>query len=261
MRNALLFCGTFLACVVALLNLNSSSPDNVDSLIQAMDGDILCKPGGGNWADPQESAIVIVTDHDCPACVASRDLDAELTSYGKANDISVYRIRQGTSFSESPSEVGTREMTADLRKFGVVSLPTFMRVRSDGLIESMWTGSVPNEDHNRVFDSIVSGRSLDRFERISSSEFNQYPKDNGYQIIAISEIGLREGTPTKVIPAGEIGTRARYELDRDVLTFVDCDSSLNPGSCQNAALLLLKQGFNVVMIGLPKRQNFCAPKG
>jgi hypothetical protein len=134
--------------------------------------------------------------------------------------------------------------------------PTFLRVSSEGTVESRWFGTVPADRRKAVLDSITDGTSLESYRWAPASEFDQLLRSDHVQLIGLSEHG-RPGS--KVMPLTEIDARWRYELDPNLRTVLDCGSARMPVECQDAAMFLSKSGFkDVVAVGLPRRPTACA---
>jgi hypothetical protein len=252
----------FLAAITAiLLSYNRIPSAPLPNGLQAVVGDSLCRPDGQAWTAAGRIAVVIVTSPTCAACLASRDFASDLAAMASNSGIPIYYVFDATKEKDSSQPRGANTFYTNLASFGIANTPTFIRVDERGMIKSMWTGSVPQDETDRVLDSILNGKSLDAYETITASELDSRLVENGKmagaQILAFSEIGRRLGASTKRIPPNELDVRAEYELTRDSPVFVDCGSTLSPGDCQQSALVLKKKHFDVVAVGLPKRSASC----
>ena len=108
---------------------------------------------------------------------------------------------------------------------------------------AIWTGAVPSVGRERVALELLSGSTLPLYTRINRSEVETYAKrDGGYQAIGLGHRASSEFTGERyyVIPLDELTVRARYELQPDVTTFVDCTTAGSPFECQEDLLTLAK---------------------
>jgi hypothetical protein len=229
--------------------------------IEAQPGDVICRHDGEPWSKAGALAFVIVTSPStCSACRASLDFGDELCAYGRAHSIPVYYVVPNRSAADSGAleikSTGRVVLREDLTEFGIVNLPTYLRVDNFGVIRSMWTGTVSPAAHDEITESLVSGSSLEAYQTISSDELQGYINKAEVQLLALSELNRRPGS--KMIPFSEMDVRAHYELDSNLVTIVDCQTTLHPSQCQAAARMLVKSRFKkVVVAGLPKRVSDC----
>jgi hypothetical protein len=250
-----------LACTLAIsVIIHRNSGERGQWLVDATVGDRVCRQGGKPWAPEGSKAFVIVTSPICGACRLSKDFSDELYAYGKRNGIPVfYVVGERSSLDLGAHEIastGAFVLRANLSRFGIMQEPTFLRVSSEGIVESRWFGTVPAGRRKDVLNSITEGTSLESYQRAPASEFDQLLKSERIQLIALSEHG-RPGS--KLIPLNELDARWRYELNPNLRTLLDCSTAQIPVQCEDAAILLSKSGFNdVVAVGLPKRPTACA---
>jgi hypothetical protein len=232
-----------------------------DAFVEAMVGDVVCRPDGNAWAGRGSTAFVIVMSPKCGACQATRDFSEEIDSYGKDHKLPIiYILPSRPDLDAGAAELsasGKTVLRANLHDFGVIHMPTYLRVDSSGVIQSRWTGSVATALRGEVFASLVVGSSLDAYQVIPATEMDAYASRPRAQILALSELNKRPGS--RVIPFSELDIRAKYELERDATTLIDCGTTLHPWQCQEAAMDLAKARFaEVVVVGLPARSNTCS---
>jgi hypothetical protein len=236
-------------------------PTDDQPYVQAFVSDKVCRPDHKPWTSKGSSALIFVTSAKCAACQASKPFDEQLFDHETGLGIPVfYLIPLGVANDEAAEDLrksGRMVFRQDLADFGITHLPTFLRVDDQGTIQSIWTGSVSSDQHDAVFASLVLGSSLEGYKTMSEAEAASYWDRPETQVIGLSDIGRRPHM--KIIPPDELELRAKYELSKELVTLVDCGTTLLPGTCQNEARMLKKGGFReVFVVGLPVRSNVCA---
>jgi hypothetical protein len=232
--------------------------------VDAMEGDRVCRPGYEAWAKPGSQAFVIVASATCGACLAVKSFDEEIYQYAVAHMMPVFYV-----LSDKPeNRERERELVSwkrsvlrvhSLLDFGLARVPTVARVDHRGVIQSRWTGTVPDGQHDAVFASLTSGRGIQTYARIASSELRSFVASRHAQVLAFSELNKDPTIVAKIIPPAEVYVRARRELNPDTVTVVDCGSILNPAFCQDAGINLAVAHFReVVLSGLPDRPAVCS---
>jgi hypothetical protein len=239
-------------------------PQAVGGRVEAREGDRLCKPNGEAWPSGPEGALILLTSSKCPACTANRSFDDEVDAESSKRGITVYY-----SLSDRPENI---ERAADLARAGkqvvtvkqkdlpIYRTPTAIRINSHGTILAMWTGTVAASNHDAVLTSLISGITIQGYKTIPVSDASgrQYSE---FQILGFSAMtGIPETKRSrKIIPAGQVATRATFEIPSDTPgILVDCTSTLAQSACQEVAMSLAKlQRRNVVAVGLPEIQTGC----
>jgi hypothetical protein len=256
---------TFSAMVFFLVTArkpSSAVPDLLDGGLQAVVGDRVCRSDGKPWAAAGSQAFVMVESPQCVSCAVTQPFSERLYAYARKNGMpAVYVLPADRRIDREVAEMvsgGKTVIREDLSAFGVIDMPTFMRVSHEGVVKSKWTGTIVKERESEVFDSLVTGTGLDSYGVMTPADLEDPAKSAGMQVLALSSIGTQGRKPSAVIPFNEVSIRSRYELDPDTPTVVDCGTSLSPGECQRAAFLLVKSDFNKVMVsGLQSRRNDC----
>jgi hypothetical protein len=193
----------------------------------------------------------------------AKPFSEEVFEYGHAHNIPVVYVVPSRSESDDGSAElrnrGREVLRENLGRFGIVHLPSYVRVDSQGVIQSIWTGTVSSAKHNMVFASIVSGNSLEQYKSINRNELSDYlAKEPEAQMLGLSEIGKASGMTS--LPFDELGVRAKYELDKTRPVVIDCKTALEPLACQDAGMRLVKEDFqHVVVVDLERRTSDCEP--
>ncbi len=228
--------------------------------IDAMEGDILCHPQQKEWTGHKPAALVVVTSGICSACVASKEFDQEVSEYFRNQGLPTYYVLpQNDRSNESARDLaalGKNVIRANLNSFGVTGVPTLLRVDRGGRIVTKWTGTASPSNRERIFNAFVRGSSLESYETIPESDLAAYSRTSGMDVIALSGVKSGAGVPEKLIPVSELATRARYELSTDRIAVIDCATSLTR-SCDEAAIILVKEGFKVIAAGMLPHKRVC----
>jgi hypothetical protein len=233
------------------------------NFIEAGTGDTVCRADDKPWAAAGATTVVLVSTSTCQVCLANRSFEEILYEACRLRGIPVVYVLPEVAASDDRAKelntMGRTVLRVNLLEFGISRVPTALRVDSRGIVQSVWTGTVPLDSRGEVLDSIVSGPSLQAYQRVSPSEAATYAAHD-YQVLALT--GIRGPIPIPgermIIPANEVAARAKYELDPNRGVLVDCASARNPKSCQEAAVTLLKEHFKrVLAVGLPARPNHC----
>jgi hypothetical protein len=223
--------------------------------VQAVAGDVISRPDKKPWARPGARALIVVGSSRCMACTASKPFSEVLYGHAQSLGIPFYYVFPKDSSSDEAANalavMGRAVIRMAPAALGVAFIPAFLRVDSRGVIESRWTGTVPEKGYDRILASLVSGRSLEDYGVIRQSDFDAYAKRPDVQVLTLSGIGEKPGVAAKRIPAGEVMDRADYELDSNLLTLVDCATTLRAFDCQNVAMWLAKKNYRVIAVGLP----------
>ena len=237
--------------------------NSAEAYIDAREEDSLCRPDRKAWNNSKKGAFVIAAIAGCPACEVAKPLEARIEDYGRVHEIpTFYVVNAGAKDEKLAIELkaaGKVVLRIEPRVFGVTKVPTFMRVDDGGNIQAMWVGA-PREQHleDEAFGLVTAGRTSRGYDVISPSELPAYVANPGYQILALSEMGLRKTKRAKVLPLRDLYIRARYELSPDLGVVVDCGSAPSAAACQEAAIILAARDFrHVVAAGLPHRSRFC----
>jgi hypothetical protein len=241
--------------------ISANAEVSINDYIEASVGDSLCRPGGGPWARAGQGAFVIVTSATCGACTSSKEFDEKLYDYGITHAMPVvYILADRQEHDERARELkssGRTVLRTRLTSLGVMRLPTFLRIRSSGVIESKWTGIVPPGRQESIFESITVGTSKEQYQRMSGADALRFVEEHPEaQRLALSDhvTDLRGGL--MVIPDNELSVRARYELNPTLPVVVYCGTG-TPRSCQQAAILLAELQFRVAAVNLPPYHSHC----
>jgi hypothetical protein len=194
--------------------------------------------------------------------MTTKPFEEELYQYCLAHAIPVYFVlperQDSDEWDRELTQSGRRVIRQKLTSFGVSRIPAILRVSGQGTVKYMSTGAVGRDRRDAVFAALTSGASVPTYELIAERDVASYARGPHIQILGLSEIGRREGIPYMDIPFGELGLRAKYELNSDEVTIVDCGTTLSAMDCQSAALTLVNLRFRKVMVaGLPKRVVRC----
>ena len=225
--------------------------------IEVAVGDRICRPDHNPWASVRSSAYAIVGAAACAACRESRPFEEELFEYARSQGLKTYYVlsadREDDERASELKAEGRTVLRMQATDLGISRIPTFLRISADGVIESMWSNSVPRTVHDEVLAGVTQGRMQEYF-RSAASELPKYISDSSYQMVALSKIGRREDSRAIVMPFKDLIVRARYELQRNRPVAIDCGSLLSTLSCQMGAMDLSKLKFSkVVAVGLPSR--------
>jgi hypothetical protein len=193
-------------------------------------GDLVCRPGGQPWSEPGSSALIIATSSTCPACRVGKPFDDEIADYWRSRGLAVFYVlapkRENEARARELSAAGGSVIREEPRDLGIRSVPTIMRVDARGVVQSIWTGTVPESEHDAVFASLVSGSSLQGYRTVPGGAVPDYARDSNVQLLTLSPRGQRPGLVYKTIPVNELAVRAKYELDRGRTTLLGCPSGL-----------------------------------
>ncbi len=234
--------------------------------IDAMEGDRLCRPDGGAWASPGSTAFVFAVSATCSACTATKTFDEEVYEYAMARRLPVYfalsERQENRSRVQELTSAGRKVVRVkSLQDLGLARIPTIARVDDHGVIQSRWTGTVPENEHDAVLASVTSGQGMQTYRRIEQSEMKRFALARHAQVLAFSGLTSDPELVTKIIPAAEVYIRAKHELDPNIVTVIDCASTLSAHTCQEAGLNLAIAHFReVVVSGLPARPSVCPTK-
>ena len=265
-RSRVVVFGALLFVVWFTWEVNHKSVSNQNGSNQYVDaniGDYVCRPDHKPWAAPDQNAVVLVSTASCSACELNKPFEEDVFEYCQAHNIPVFYVLETTSDNDARARElvmsGRTVVRHDLKSFGITRLPTALRVKGSGKVESMWTGTVSHARHDSVLASVVSGSSLQSYRRIELSEINSY-SNRGLQLLALSAISgqVTFNGVKKIIPVGELSVRAPYELNPRIGTVVDCGSTLVPMQCQSALITLAKlQYTELIAAALPSRRENC----
>jgi thiol-disulfide isomerase/thioredoxin len=224
-------------------------------------GDTLCRADHRSWASPGSSALVIVGASYCPACQAAQPFEEQLNQYGENHDIPVFYVFSQDARNDALAiqlrQAKRTVIRANLRVLGVRRTPSFLRVDDQGIVQSMWTNSIPPGTESEVLAGLATGH-LETYDKVSAAELAAYLTDSNYRILALSEIGHDLAPRASVIPFSELGVRAKYELNPEQRIVLDCGTALSPLACQQAAIVLSQMRFKqVIAVGLPPRRPGC----
>jgi len=253
-----IMCSGVLSCVGC--HSAARPPETRINHLDATEGDILCRPGGGFWGVKGSQAILIVASGTCGSCQADLPFEERLSNSAREHAIPVYYVlanRESNRGRIKELRSGGRNVIAvqSLQQFGIARVPTVARVDASGRILSSWTGNVQGKDFDRVLDSILRGAGLQEYQRISQDEMRKRVAAAHTQVIAFSE--TRDlSVPAKIIPPGQVYVRARREMNPDQGTIIDCTRVHDTLSCQDAALELTMANFrDVAVAGLDGRHT------
>jgi hypothetical protein len=226
-----------------------------DEPVQAVDGDLVCRPDGSPWASKSTSAFVLVTSPTCGACQLAKSFDDEVYAYATRNAMPVYYLLPVGKTSDSATSdlkrAGRVVLRTNLGRFGASRLPTFLRLSYEGRVQSKWTGTVPAWRHDEVLTSITVGRSLEHYQTIVPAQLSAASVRSDVQVLTLSRLPEAAGVTSVWIPFSELSVRAAYELDPRRTTLIDCGTTLKASTCQDAAIFLAKERFDVITVGLP----------
>jgi thioredoxin-related protein len=225
-------------------------------------GDRVCRPDGGEWATKSRRAIIIVTSATCPSCQQNRVFEEHLYRECRRARIPIFYIlaespEQRARASELRSE-GRNVLQTNLAALGFTRTPTIAAVDRRGVILAMWVGNVPARQQEEILGNLASGVGGQLCERIRRADLKSRATSAApRQILALAEPSSRSlfpGIRYQVIPLDEIGVRAQYELNPEIVTFVDCSTARSPWDCQEALLTLKVLGFRrLIAVDLPRR--------
>jgi hypothetical protein len=226
-------------------------PKSSMNRLDAVEGDVLCRPGGKPWGLKGSEAILIVASGTCDFCQADIPFEESLWRTAKTESIPVYYIladrdSNRNRIRELRSSGRTVMVVKSLRQFGLARVPTIARVDDSGRVLSKWTGNVTAGNNGRVMESILHGTGLQRYESISEEEMKGRAASAQAQVLAFSSLHL--SVPSTVMRPADVDVRARREMNPHVSTIVDCTRVRNALSCQDAALELRMADFREVAV-------------
>ena len=252
-------------CAVALLFFSLPGFEGCGSAVRpfeskashsdAVEGDILCRPGGAPWGVRGSEGILIVASGTCGSCQADIPFEERLWSNAQERAIPVYYVmaeRDSNRDRIKELRSGGRSVIAveSLQQFGIARVPTIVRVDNVGRILSKWTGNVLKKDSERVMNSILYGTGLQQYQRISQDEMRKRvarvlarPGSRLFRILVATH-----SCPRGIIPPAEIYVRARREMNPNLETVIDCTKVRDTLSCQDAALELIMADFRGVAV-------------
>ncbi len=237
-----------------------SAESPVKPYVEGGVGDVVCRPDGHLWTSSGD-AFVIVGSATCAACSLSKPFEEELDDYAKQHGIPIFYVLangpQGDQRERELRAQGKTVIRTNLHDFGITGIPAFLRVNDRGVIQSMRSGTVPNDVHEKILRSLVAG-NLQAYKKVTAAEVPLYAANAGYQVLALSDIGTRESWKVTTIPVKELTVRAKYELNPQLGVVIDCNTILSPLLCHSAALTLAAMQFEpVIAAGIPSRANKC----
>jgi hypothetical protein len=254
-------------CVLGLGGCHAAARSSAPkaSRLDAIEGDMLCRPGGAAWGVRGSEAILIVASGTCGSCQADLPFEERLWLSAREQGLPVYYViadRDSNRARIGELRSGGRTVISldSLQEFGIARVPTIARLDNSGRILSKWTGNVLKEDSERVLASILHGVSVYSYRRISQSEMRERVTTRQVQVLAFSPSRRDLSVPAKIIPPAQVFVRAKREMNPNASIVVDC-TRVNGGlACQDVALELATAGFpDVALAGLD--QPYISPCG
>lgn len=245
-------------CLLTLLAVGTSARGKDDTTpgVGVAVGDTLCRPDGKAWSAAGSYAIIIVTP--CLTCAGRGDIEDDLYDYAIRQHVPIYQVfGSGSSQRQATAREGLIVLRADLNSFGV-SRPTIFRVNGQGVVQSMWTGTVPGPIRASVFRSLTTGVSLEKYESMTEVDFAGRSLDERARILSLGDRAEVKSSrqPHVVIRLNELAARSPSLLSGTREVFVLCSTASSLLKCQDAAIILSKLGFpKVVAVGIDPRQH------
>ncbi len=234
----------------------------VQPFVEAVQGDSVCRPDGDPWNRSGGGAFVIASLATCGACQQQIPFDEEVYRYATAHGIPVYYFLGAQARNDGRArelrDAGRTVLRGSLAVAGLERVPTIARINNSGVIESSWSGTIPQGRHDEILDSVLHGGSLQSYERIAEAELARYVSDHRISVIALSEIGKDPAVPSIIMSPQDLYVRARHEIEPGAPVLVDCGSALQPRMCQDAVIGLTAMApRRVVVSGIPRRSVKC----
>jgi hypothetical protein len=234
--------------LTSVASIRTSKVKSIKEVVTADVGDMLCIPG---FAISTIGAVVVATSDTCPFCRQSKDtLFANLVSSATDRSIPVVFLRERSNDASSTVPPNAKELPVTPSDVGIFYFPTIAVVNSSGVIRKIVHGFVQPERHGSAIAGLfrldntlseplngISGSDLSA--RLSRGEKATLLDVSGKSVPTAPYIGRQE---TVHIPVGELHLRAKYELQPQELTVVDC-RPVGGFLCQQALLVLRSNGF------------------
>ncbi len=224
-------------------------------------GDSLSRPDARPWSRDTVSAIIIAPN--CHSCSnAEKEFENHVYAYCQAHSLPAFYVVA----AESPVQKDLQELERlhrpvlrlDLKSVGLLRLPTILRVSSNGVIRSMWTGVAPRNERDKALRALISGPNVESYKRIRNEDFQEGRLPSDAQLLALSSRMSttlpQHAQKPAVIPILQLAGRAPRELFITRSTYILCSTADDVLQCQDAAIILARAGFtNVYAVGLPTR--------
>jgi hypothetical protein len=245
------------------LHPRTPAPPSPFDVVDVEVGDRLERPDGVPWTQGPALAVVIVTSAKCPMCTAAVPFTERLHQAAKNAGSGVFYIVPSRPSLDDQAkglrDLGRTVFRANLTDFGISRIPTALSVDQDGVVRSLWTGTVPAGREDEIVQAVLTGKNIQSYSRISHQELmRRVATESRYQVLAFSGSLANHVIPPDryhVIPADEVAIRSKYELDPSLTTFVDCSTIKSAGMCQNVVIELVKSFPAVNAVDLPRHRS------
>ncbi len=232
----------------------------------------LCIPSSAVGPNAPRTVVVVV-NQGCPYCRQARAFHEILWQRCQIKGIPVVCLlpdrEDNNQLADELRAAGKTVARADLRRVGIIRVPTVLAMDSAGTILGMWTGASPaGEQVESVIAELVSGQGKPRYRIVRREDFRALTlREEGVQILSLvaDPGGRRVRYAHKTIPIQELSVRADYELSRDRALYVDCThGDVPPWWCQQALLTLASRKFTrLFAVGLVSAtaSGYCDVRG
>lgn len=221
-------------------------------------GDSVCLPRGQQDFIGQ-AGVVIVTSSTCLACDQDAGFHRQLSKELESVKVPVtFVLNDAANQDQVARELrhdGHKVWRTDLFRFGITRTPSIAYVTPQGIVQSMWIGTVPSRSQQTFARDLLAGFAP-RYARINQALFENARRDQGRNVVLFANISKRfsPGVKYHLIPLQDLAGRASYELPKQDDLFIDC-ANTPARLCQEGLLMLSSMGFEkLTAIDLPMRR-------